>query len=111
MKKLNKKLIAGTAMVATAAALAACGTNATVYGPPDVTEPEVTIEDISTEPEEDVYGPPSWFGESEETSEFDPGTEVYGPPADVTDPDDDEKQTPEPPVYGPPEDEGLPVQP
>lgn len=110
MKKLNKKLIAGTAMVATAAALAACGSNPTVYGPPDVTEPEVTIENISTEPEEDVYGPPEWFSETSEaeSSEFDPGPEVYGPPADVK---DDEKETPEPPVYGPPEDEMPPVQP
>ena len=101
MKKLNRKLIAGTAMVATAAALTACGANPTVYGPPDVPETDITIEDISTEPEEDVYGPP-WF--EEDTSEFEPETEVYGPPADETEP-------PEPPVYGPPADEGTPVQP
>ena len=85
MKKLNRKLIAGTAMVATAAALAACGANPNVYGPPDMPETEVSIDDINTEPEEDVYGPPSMFGESEED--------------------------PEPPVYGPPADEGTPVQP
>ena len=86
MKKLNRKLIAGTAMVATAAALAACGANPTVYGPPDMPETEVTIDDINTGPEEDVYGPPQWF---EETSE----------------------EQPEPPVYGPPAEEETPIQP
>ena len=64
MKKLNRKLIAGTAMVATAAALTACGIQ-TVYGPPPVEEPEITIEDIDIGPEEDVYGPPEYFGETE----------------------------------------------
>lgn len=90
MKKLNRKLIAGTAMVATAAALAACGMNPSVYGPPPVSEPEITIDDIDIGPEEDVYGPPQYFGEPEA---------------------DDSATEPEPPVYGPPAVDGMPVQP
>ena len=89
MKNLNRKLIAGTAMVATAAALTACGIQ-TVYGPPPVEEPEITIEDIDTGPEEDVYGPPEYFGETEA---------------------DDSLTEPEPPVYGPPAGDQSPVQP
>lgn len=90
MKKLNRKLIAGTAMVATAAALAACGMNPSVYGPPPVSEPEVTIDDIDVGPEEDVYGPPQYFGEPEA---------------------DDSATEPEPPVYGPPAGDDTPVTP
>ncbi|MBO7729477.1 MAG: hypothetical protein J6S31_01325 [Lachnospiraceae bacterium] len=90
MKKINRKLIAGTAMVATAAALSACGLNPTVYGPPPISDPEVTIEDIDIGPEEDVYGPPEYFDETEA---------------------DDSVTEPEPPVYGPPAGDQSPVQP
>ncbi len=89
MKKLNRKLIAGTAMVATAAALTACGIQ-TVYGPPPISDPEVTIDDVDIGPEEDVYGPPEYFGETEA---------------------DDSLTEPEPPVYGPPAGDQSPVQP
>lgn len=85
MKKLNRKLIAGTAMVATAAALAACGRNPSVYGPPPMPDTEITIDDIDIVPEEDVYGPPAYFDET------------------------DDEQEPEPPVYGPPADDAAPA--
>lgn len=94
MKKLNRKLIAGTAMIATAAALAACGNNNinnegvygppndTVYGPPTGIGLEtVTFEDIDVGPEEDVYGPPEYFEETEaDDSLTEPEEGVYGPP-------------------------------
>ena len=54
MKKRNRKLIAGTAMVATAAALTACGLNPTVYGPPPAPETETSIDDIDIGPEEEL---------------------------------------------------------
>ncbi len=103
MKKRNRKLIAGTAMVATAAALAACGVNATVYGPPQNPETETTIDDINIGPEDDVYGPPDFFDETKaddplEETEPEPG--VYGPPQPINEP-----------VYGPPDEYQTPVQP
>ena len=80
MKKLSRKLIAGTAMVAAAAAVAACGKGpaTTVYGPPEYfSQEEVTEFDTTDELNEAVYGPPA-----DET--FDPADEinedVYGPP-------------------------------
>ncbi|MBR3360734.1 MAG: hypothetical protein IKI32_03840 [Lachnospiraceae bacterium] len=99
MKKRNRKLIAGTAMVATAAALTACGLNPTVYGPPPAPETESSIDDINIGPEEDVYGPPEFFGETE-ADDLEPEQGVYGPPPAINEP-----------VYGPPDEDQSPVQP
>ena len=71
MKKMSKKLIMGTAMVASALSLAACGCRPepSVYGPPaDV--PETTTQ---AEP---------WTEETgfEETDTYAPEPAVYGPP-------------------------------
>ena len=50
MKKLGKKLIAGTALAVTAAATAGCGAHPAVYGPPEYfeTESETNIQSETT---------------------------------------------------------------
>ena len=85
MKKLGKKLIAGTALAVTAAATAGCGAHPAVYGPPEYfeTESETNIQSETTtsenyNPETDipeaVYGPPEWFEPGSNIPE-----DVYGP--------------------------------
>ena len=95
MKKMGKKLIAGTAMALTAASMAGCGIGPApeaVYGPPEYFEQETATPEMpepeseTTEAEttydpnkdvpEGVYGPPSSFNPSAEIPE-----DVYGPPS------------------------------
>ncbi len=104
MKKLGKKLIAGTAFAVAAAATAGCGSGPpSVYGPPEYfeQESESTVPEETTinnnfnpggEIPEAVYGPPEWFEPSSENLEG-----VYGPPSY-----DPSTNIPED-VYGPPE--------
>ena len=116
MKKMTRKLIAGTAMVATAAVVAACGKDpaTTVYGPPEYFSQEEATEQVTTEKpdgvsfetteaenydpslevNEDVYGPPEDFEPSGEIN-----VDVYGPP-EIEDPGKEINVA----VYGPPED-------
>ena len=84
MKKMGRKLIAGTAFAAAALTIGGCGVRPpeTVYGPPEwfesetavpetgdplapptaVTEPETTEPETGTDdPAAGVYGPPEWF--------------------------------------------------
>ena len=75
MRKMSKKLIAGTAFAVTAAVLAGCTPQSNLYGPPSTedettirTEGETTVQaetrnsfDVTSEIQEDVYGPPEWF--------------------------------------------------
>lgn len=85
MKKLGKKLIAGTAFAAAAVFTAGCGSGPpTVYGPPEYFEQESTAQesetttesyDVTTEVPEALYGPPA-FDPSGEVPE-----DVYGPPS------------------------------
>ena len=78
MKKLKRKFITGTAFaVGAAASIMGCSPPVSVYGPPpssNIEQTETTSfenEDINaasgafdpaTEVQEDVYGPPEWFG-------------------------------------------------
>ncbi|MBR5931030.1 MAG: hypothetical protein IKZ95_03290 [Lachnospiraceae bacterium] len=80
MKKMTRKLIAGTAMFAAAAVVTACGKDpaTTVYGPPEYFSQEEASEEVTTTHQ---------GGEIFETSEedtYDPSLEinedVYGPP-------------------------------
>ena len=73
MKKMGKKLIAGTAMAITAAAVAGCGPQPSVYGPPEYFETETF--NPETEIPEAVYGPPEYFEPESNIPE-----DVYGPP-------------------------------
>ena len=70
-------------------------TNECVYGPPSF----FGQSDPSSNVNEDVYGPPSDFDPDDNINEC-----VYGPPEeDLIDPEADENVNP--PVYGPPESE------
>ena len=84
MKKMGKKLIAGTAMAITAAATVGCGPQPAVYGPPEYFETESnqqieTPTDETYSPETDipeaVYGPQEYFEPESNIPE-----DVYGPP-------------------------------
>ena len=98
MKKMTRKLIAGTAMVATAAVVSACGKDpaTTVYGPPEYFSQEETAEQVTTD------NPGGVSFETTEPETYDPSTEinvdVYGPP-EPFDPSDEINED----VYGPPE--------
>ncbi len=105
MKKLGRKLIAGTAFAISAVATAGCGSGPpAVYGPPEYFEQESesnlqietqTSESYNPETEipEAVYGPPEWFEPGNNITEG-----VYGPPETF----EPENNIPED-VYGPPE--------